>query len=39
MTPNQGVSIEIKSLFNTKGDKRIIMFPLGLQQIMIQIRT
>ena len=37
--PNQGVSIEIKSLFNFKGDKRITMFPLGFLQIMIEIRT
>ena len=33
------VSIEIKSLLGSKRDKRIIMFPLGIKQIMIQIRT
>ena len=26
----QGVSIETKSIFNSKGDKKIIMFPSGL---------
>ena len=30
LTSDQGVSIEIKSLFSFKGDKRVIMFPLGL---------
>ena len=30
LTPDQGFSVEIKSLFSSKGDKRIIMFPLGL---------
>ena len=29
LTPDQCVSIEIKSLFSSEGDKRI-MFPLGL---------
>ena len=37
--PDEGVSIEVKSLFSSKGDKRIITLPLGLWQIMIQITT
>ena len=30
LTPDQSVSVEIKSLFSSKGDKRITMFPSGL---------
>ena len=30
LTPDQSVSVEIKSLLSSKGDKRITMFPLGL---------
>ena len=30
LTSDQGVSIEIKLLFSSKGDKRIVMFPLGI---------
>ena len=29
LTPDQGVSIEIKSFFSSKGDKRMIVFPSG----------
>ena len=37
-TRSKGVSIEIKSIFSFKGDKRVVMFPLGLLQSMIQKR-